>query len=454
MSEILLSERLPVLPLRGMTVFPHMLIHFDVGREKSVTAVEKAMKLNQQLFLVTQRDILVDDPGKDDLYEMGTIARVKQILKIPGDSMRVLVEGMARAELQELDTSGACLFGRVQTVTEPEVSGMHNRIEALRRQSFQLYDELITLTQKPPQENLIPLFTDGEPGPLADLIGQNATFGYAEKMRILQTLHPVRRLEIANRLLAHELQILRIEDDLNEKVQDSLNKGQRDYYLREQMKVIRSELGDDADEEIGGYEKKIRDLHLSEEIEEKLLQEVARLEKQPVGSSEAAVIRNYLDVCLSLPWNKRSRETVDIAKARRILDADHYGLEKVKERILEFLAVKKLMPGYAGQILCLVGPPGVGKTSVAFSIARCLNRKLARIALGGVHDEAEIRGHRKTYIGAMPGRIIAGIKQAGTSNPLMLLDEIDKMGTDYRGDPSSALLEVLDAEQNATFRDH
>ena len=454
MSEILLSERLPVLPLRGMTVFPHMLIHFDVGREKSVTAVETAMKLNQQLFLVTQRDILIDDPGKDDLYEMGTIARVKQILKIPGDSMRVLVEGMARAELQELDTSGACLFGRVQTVTEPEVSGMHNRIEALRRQSFQLYDELITLTQKPPQENLIPLFTDGEPGPLADLIGQNATFGYAEKMRILQTLHPVRRLEIANRLLAHELQILRIEDDLNEKVQDSLNKGQRDYYLREQMKVIRSELGDDADEEIGGYEKKIRDLHLSEEIEEKLLQEVARLEKQPVGSSEAAVIRNYLDVCLSLPWNKRSRETVDIAKARRILDADHYGLEKVKERILEFLAVKKLMPGYAGQILCLVGPPGVGKTSVAFSIARCLNRKLARIALGGVHDEAEIRGHRKTYIGAMPGRIIAGIKQAGTSNPLMLLDEIDKMGTDYRGDPSSALLEVLDAEQNATFRDH
>ena len=454
MSEILLSERLPVLPLRGMTVFPHMLIHFDVGREKSVTAVEKAMKLNQQLFLVTQRDILIDEPGKDDLYEMGTIARVKQILKIPGDSMRVLVEGVARAELLDLDTSGPCLFGRVQTVTEPEVSGMHNRIEALRRQSFQLYDELITLTQKPPQENLIPLFTDGDPGPLADLIGQNATFGYAEKMRILQTLHPVRRLEIANRLLAHELQVLRIEDDLNEKVQDSLNKGQRDYYLREQMKVIRSELGDDEEEEIGGYEKKIRDLRLNGEIEEKLLKEVSRLEKQPVGSSEAAVIRNYLDVCLDLPWNTRSRETVDIAKARRILDADHYGLQQVKERILEFLAVKKLMPGYAGQILCLVGPPGVGKTSVAFSIARCLNRRLARIALGGVHDEAEIRGHRKTYIGAMPGRIIAGIRQAGTRNPLLLLDEIDKMGTDYRGDPSSALLEVLDAEQNSTFRDH
>ena len=454
MSETIRSERLPVLPLRGMTVFPHMLIHFDVGRDKSVEAVEKAMNMNQQLFLVTQRDILIDDPGKDDLYEMGTIARVKQILKIPGDSMRVLVEGEARAELTDLETAGKCLIGRVQTVHEPEVSGMQNRIEALRRQSFQLYDELITLTQKPPQENLIPLFTGGDPGALADLIGQNATFGYAEKMRILQTLHPVKRLEIANRLLAHELQVLRIEDDLNEKVQDSLNKGQRDYYLREQMKVIRSELGDDEEEEIDGYEQTIRGLHLSEEVEEKLLREVARLDKQPIGSSEAAVIRNYLDVCVALPWNKTSRETVDIAKARKILDADHYGLQQVKERILEFLAVKKLMPGYAGQILCLVGPPGVGKTSVAFSIARCLNRKLARIALGGVHDEAEIRGHRKTYIGAMPGRIIAGIQQAGTKNPLLLLDEIDKLGTDYRGDPSSALLEVLDGEQNATFRDH
>ena len=454
MNETIRSERLPVLPLRGMTVFPHMLIHFDVGRDKSVEAVEKAMRMNQQLFLVTQRDILIDDPEKDDLYEMGTIAQVKQILKIPGDSMRVLVEGVERAELVELETSGKCLFGRVQTVLVPEITGMHNRIEALRRQSFQLYDELITLTQKPPQENLIPLFTGGDPGELADLIGQNATFGYAEKMRVLQTLHPVKRLEIANRLLAHELQILHIEDDLNEKVQDSLNKGQRDYYLREQMKVIRSELGDDEEEEIDSYEQKIRELHLNEDVEEKLLREVARLEKQPIGSSEAAVIRNYLDVCLALPWNKTSRETVDIAKARKILDADHYGLQQVKERILEFLAVKKLMPGYAGQILCLVGPPGVGKTSVAFSIARCLNRKLARIALGGVHDEAEIRGHRKTYIGAMPGRIIAGIQQAGTKNPLLLLDEIDKLGTDYRGDPSSALLEVLDSEQNATFRDH
>lgn len=368
--------------------------------------------------------------------------------------MRVLVEGVERAELRDLEAADQCLFGRVETVQEPEVMGMENRMEALRRQSFQLYDELLLLTQKPPQENLIALFTSGDPGALADYIGQNATFGYAEKMKILKTLHPVKRLEIANRLLAHELQILRIEDDLNEKVQDAINKGQRDYYLREQIKVIRSELGDDDEEEFAAYERKIRALKLPEESEEKLLNEVGRLEKQPSGSSEAALIRNYLDTCLALPWNKTTRETVDIEKARKILDADHFGLEKVKERILEFLAVKKLKPDYAGQIICLVGPPGVGKTSVAFSIARCLNRKLSRIALGGVHDEADIRGHRKTYIGAMPGRIMAGIQQAGTKNPLLLLDEIDKMGSDYRGDPSAALLEVLDAEQNATFRDH
>ena len=454
MNETLNSQRLPVLPLRGLTVFPQMLIHFDVGRDKSVAAVEKAMGHDQQLFLVTQKDILVDEPGKADLYEMGTIARIKQILKIPGDTMRILVEGQERALLRELDTEGNCLMGFVETVAEPEITGAANRVEALRRQSFQLYDELSALTQKTPPDSLIPLFAGGNPGAIADVIGQNGTFGYHEKMKILETLQPIRRLEIANRLLAHELQILRIEDDINEKVQDSMNKGQRDYYLREQMKVIRTELGEDDEEELARYEDTIRALALPDQTEEKLLKEVSRLEKQPVGSSEAAVIRNYLDACLELPWNKTTKETIDISKARRILDADHFGLEQVKERILEFLAVKKLMPDYAGQILCLVGPPGVGKTSIAFSIGRCLNRKISRIALGGVHDEAEIRGHRKTYIGAMPGRILAGIQQAGVKNPLLLLDEIDKMGTDYRGDPSSALLEVLDSEQNATFRDH
>ncbi len=454
MNEILVSQRLPVLPLRGLTVFPQMLIHFDVGRDKSVAAVERAMGQEQRLFLVTQKDILVDEPEKADLYEMGTIARIKQILKIPGDTMRILVEGQERALLRELDTSESCLMGEVETVTESEITGAANRVEALRRQSFQLYDELSALTQKTPPDSLIPLFTSGSPGAIADVIGQNGTFSYHEKMKILEKLHPIRRLEIANRLLAHELQILRIEDDINEKVQDSMNKGQRDYYLREQIKVIRSELGEDDEEDFARYEEKVRSLALPEGTEEKLLKEVARLEKQPIGSSEAAVIRNYLDTCLELPWNRTTKETIDINKARKILDADHFGLQQVKERILEFLAVKKLMPGYAGQILCLVGPPGVGKTSIAFSIGRCLNRKISRIALGGVHDEAEIRGHRKTYIGAMPGRILAGLQQAGVKNPLLLLDEIDKMGTDYRGDPASALLEVLDSEQNSTFRDH
>lgn len=454
MSEILLSERLPVLPLRGLTVFPHMMIHFDVGREKSIAAIEKAMNADQRMFLVTQRDILVDDPGKRDLYDMGTIVRVKQVLKMSGDTMRVLVEGITRACLIDLENTDSCLFGRVETIIEPECDGTQNRIEALRRQSFQLFDEMLSLTQKAPQENLISLFTKGSPGELADVIGQNATFGYVEKMKVLQTIPPVKRLEVANRLLAHEIQILRIEDSINEKVQDSMNKGQRDYYLREQIKVIRGELGEDDEQEIAQYQDKIQSLKLIDEVEKKLLKEVNRLEKQPVGSSESAVIRNYLDICLSLPWNKTTKENVNISKARKILDADHFGLNQVKERIIEFLAVKKLMPSYAGQILCFVGPPGVGKTSIAFSIARCLNRKLSRIALGGVHDEAEIRGHRKTYIGAMPGRIISGIQQAGTKNPILLLDEIDKLGADYRGDPSSALLEVLDSEQNVTFRDN
>ena len=454
MKDILVSQTMPLLALRGLTVFPRMLIHFDVGRVKSIRALERAMETDQHIFLVTQRDILIDDPSAKELYEIGTIAKVKQMLRMPGDTIRILVQGECRARLAAIDQSDPFLFGRVETLEEPEITGNSSRAEALGRQSFQLFEEMLELIQKTPQENTLQLLATNDPGILADVIGQNATFGYAEKMRILETLPPVRRLEIANRLLAHELQVLRLEGELNEKTQSAMNKTQRDYFLREQMKTIRTELGDDDEAELSEYEQKVRALKLSEEIEEKLLKEVARLEKQPAGSSEAAVLRNYLDVCLELPWNTRTKETVDLAKARRILDADHYGLEQVKERILEMLAVKKLAPDYAGQIICLVGPPGVGKTSIAISIARCLNRKLARISLGGVHDEAEIRGHRKTYIGAMPGRIIAAINQAGSHNPLLLLDEIDKLGTDYRGDPASALLEVLDSEQNGSFRDH
>ena len=454
MKDILVSQTMPLLALRGLTVFPRMLIHFDVGRVKSIRALERTMETDQHIFLVTQRDILIDDPSAKELYEIGTIAKVKQMLRMPGDTIRILVQGECRARLAAIDQSDPFLFGRVETLEEPELTGSSSRAEALGRQSFQLFEEMLELIQKTPQENTLQLLATNDPGILADVIGQNATFGYVEKMRILETLPPVRRLEIANRLLAHELQVLRLEGELNEKTQNAMNKTQRDYFLREQMKTIRTELGDDDEAELSEYEQKVRALKLPEEIEEKLLKEVARLDKQPAGSSEAAVLRNYLDVCLELPWNTRTKETVDLVKARKILDADHYGLEQVKERILEMLAVKKLAPDYAGQIICLVGPPGVGKTSIAISIARCLNRKLARISLGGVHDEAEIRGHRKTYIGAMPGRIIAAINQAGSHNPLLLLDEIDKLGTDYRGDPASALLEVLDSEQNGSFRDH
>ena len=455
MKDILISQQMPILPLRGLTVFPEMVVHFDVGREKSIRAMEAAMNEDQKIFLVTQRDVFVDDPKEKDLYSMGTIAHIKQVLRLPHDSIRILVTGLQRAKIVSMDYTEPYLRGRVETVEEPGYRPQSAKIEALLRQSAHYFEQMVEFSQKPQQEILLRIMSATEPGVVADALGQYATFGYEEKMQILQQLHPVKRLELANKLLAQELEVLKLEHELSEKAQENINRGQKDYYLREQLKAIRAELGEeDDDAELDEYREKIRALELEEETEKKLLKEVSRLAKQPQGSSESAVIRNYLDICLDLPWNQRTKERVDLKAARKILDEDHFGLEKVKERILEFLAVRRLAPDISGQILCLVGPPGVGKTSIAFSIARCLNRKLARIALGGVHDEAEIRGHRKTYIGAMPGRIIAGIQQAGSKNALLLLDEIDKLGSDYRGDPSSALLEVLDSEQNATYRDH
>ena len=329
------------------------------------------------------------------------------------------------------------------------------RAEALMREAVMLFDEFLELLQKPAQELQLRLLAVHEPGFIADTIGQHATFGYQDKAKLLAQLNPVRRLDAAVRLLRHELEVLKLESEMQDKTREQIDKGQRDYYLREQLKVIRNELGeDDEEEDAAAYRAKIQALHLEQDVEEKLLKDVSRMAKQPFGSSEGAVLRGYLDTILELPWNKRTRERVDIQAARKILDEDHFGLEKVKERILEILAVKQMAPELPGQIICLVGPPGVGKTSIAYSIARCLNRKMARISLGGVHDEAEIRGHRKTYVGAMPGRIMTALSQAGSRNALLLLDEVDKMGADYRGDPSSALLEVLDAEQNGTYRDH
>lgn len=455
MNEILLSQRLPVLALRGLSVFPGMTLHFDVGRKKSVLAVEEAMHNNQEIFLVAQRDIQTDDPKQSELYAVGTVSVVKQILKIPGDSVRILIEGKYRARLTDSLQMEPFLYGRVETISDLPYNKALPRVEALIRQGQGLFEQFVELSGRNLQDGLFQLLTSNDPGFIADYMTQNTSINYVDKQRVLEQLHPVKRLELACILLGRELDIMQLESEIQEKVQESINKGQRDYYLREQLRVIRSELGEDEDEEeLQSYQDRVLALHLPEETEQKLLKEVQRLGKQPPNSSEAAVIRSYLDTCLELPWNKRTKERVDLHLARKMLDDDHYGLDKVKERILEILAVKKLAPDMPGQIICLVGPPGVGKTSIAMSIARALNRKLARLSLGGVHDEADIRGHRKTYIGAMPGRILAAINQAGSKNALLLLDEIDKLGSDYRGDPSSALLEVLDGEQNSTFRDH
>ena len=455
MSEYRPLICLPVLPLRGIVVFPGIVTHFDVGRLKSAKAVDEAMRADQRIFLTAQKDLSVDDPKKSDLYTVGTIAVIKQILRLPGDNMRILVEGQSRAEMVDCIQSEPYLFARVEEIEVPAYNKAHPKVQALLRQAHGAYEQFVDLAAKNLQDGLLQVISSDDAGFVADFIGQNSSIPYPDKQKLLEQVHPVRRLELAVKLLAKELEILELENEISEKVQQNVNKGQRDYYLREQMHVIREELGEEDDEaDSEGYQEKIRALMLPEETEAKLLKEARRLAKQQQNSAEAAVIRNYLDLVLELPWNKRTKERLDVKAAAKILDDDHFGLEQVKKRILETLAVRQLAPELPGQILCLVGPPGVGKTSIAISIARALNRKLARISLGGVHDEAEIRGHRKTYIGAMPGRIMTGLSQAKSKNALLLLDEIDKLGGDYKGDPSSALLEVLDSAQNSSFRDH
>ena len=449
---------LPTLALRGLAVYPKMMVHFDVGREMSIKALEEAMSKNQYIFLVAQKDIRVEMPDKNQLFSIGTVSAVRQILRLPGKNVRVMVEGQFRARLHNLTQVDPYLVADIEQVEIlDEVPSRNNtlRAEAAIRQSYELFDRYSELSPKvATNEMLMNIMSSEDAGYIADFIAQNISMRVLDKQSILDELRPVQRLQKMNRLLRREVDILEMEQSVQRRVQENMTQHQKDAYLREQVRVIQEELGDDGDSEILTYKKKIAEAKLPEEVEQKLLKEVAHLEKQPFGSQEGSVLRNYLDVCLELPWNKKSKERVNVAAARKILDADHFGLEEVKQRILEFLAVKQLAPDLKGQIICLVGPPGVGKTSIGMSMARALNRELARISLGGVHDEAEIRGHRKTYVGAMPGRIMNALRQAGTSNPLLLLDEIDKLGTDMRGDPASALLEVLDAEQNGTFRDH
>ena len=454
MSEQLISGRLPVLALRGLAVFPDQTVHFDVGRVKSVKALEEAMKRDQNIMLIPQRDIMDNDPTLDGLYPIGTVAKVKQVLHAQGENLRVLVTGICRARIQELTQTEPFLMGQIQSVPETEVMDT-TRVHALRREAKNLYALYSDLLEHPAQTVQLRLVATENTGFIADSIAQNSGIEYPDKVKMLGQLNPVKRLELAVKLLRREVEMLKLETEIQERTRANIDQNQKDYYLREQIRVLRDELGEGDDEsEFSTYEKQILKLNLPEESEQKLLKDLSRLKKQPFGSSEAAVLRNYLDTVLELPWNVRNKERIDIAAARKILEADHFGLEKVKQRILETLAVRKMAPEMPPQIICLVGPPGVGKTSIAYSIARSLNRKMARIALGGVRDEAEIRGHRKTYVGAMPGRILQALIQAGSSNPLLLLDEIDKMGSDHRGDPSAALLEVLDAEQNKTYRDH
>lgn len=446
---------MPVLALRGLVIFPEMMLQFDVGRKKSVAALKAAMEQKQLIFLVAQKDLSVDDPGEDDLFRVGVVTRIKQVLQHSEDGVRIYVEGLNRAYMTRLTRNEPYLVAELDNIVEepaPETA----RSEALIRIAQNLFEEYIRNYRHVPPDIIMRVIQEKDCGRLADFIASNIPLDYDLKQEVLEELPPVRRLKRLTEILQEEIKILSIEAELNEKTREQMDENQRNYYLREQMRVISEELGeeDNPQQEADEFRTRILALKLPELQEKKLQKECDRLFKMPFGSHEATVIRGYLETCLELPWNILSKEHIDIAKARRVLDRDHYGLDKVKERILETLAVRKLTTEATGQIICLVGPPGVGKTSIAKSIAKAVGRKYVRVSLGGVRDDSDIVGHRKTYIGAMPGRIISAIKQAGTRNPLILLDEIDKLGKDMRGDPASALLEVLDSEQNSSFHDH
>jgi ATP-dependent Lon protease len=449
-------KRLPMLPLRGLTIFPYMVLHFDVGRTRSIAALEEAMVNNQEIFLVTQQDIKVDEPEKEDIFEVGTISKIKQLLKLPGETIRVLVEGLERGRILEYTKEEPYFEVNLSTPRQYDEAELELQIEAISRNVLSSFEEYVKLSNKISPETLLTVHNLEDPGSLADIIAANVLVRIEDKQKVLEAFHPVERLETLYDILIREIEILEIENKINRRVKKQVDKVQREYYLREQLKAIQKELGESEGVagEIEAYEEKIEKANLPEEANEKAVRELNRLSKMGAGSAEGSVIRTYLDWILDLPWNMETEDSLDLKKAARILDEDHYGLEKVKERVIEYLAVRQLTKNMKGPILCFVGPPGVGKTSIAKSIARSLNRRFVRMSVGGVRDEAEIRGHRRTYVGAIPGRIIASIKQAGSKNPVFLLDEIDKMSNDFRGDPASAMLEVLDAEQNFAFRDH
>ncbi|MBQ1674782.1 MAG: endopeptidase La [Oscillospiraceae bacterium] len=450
----LTTLNIPVVALRGMTVFPQLTASFDVEREISIYALDHAMEADRRVFLVTQKEISTMQPAEEDLYTVGTICHILHIIKTSDSSVRVVVEGEQRARIHRLWQNRPFLQANVELLEEDFPGRQSDRVEALLRQTYSIFATYRELVPNLSDELASAILDSRDPGYLADYIAQNITLRHTDRQRVLEELHPVRRLALVNEILAREVNVISLELRLEQRVRERVSHMQKESILREQVKVLRQELGEDEDEELTEYAARIERAKLTEEARRKLLKELDRLGKQPYGSAEASVIRNYLDVCLDLPWGKRTRDRSDVERARRVLDKDHYGLEKVKEQVLEFIAVRQINPDAKGKILCLVGPPGVGKTSIAISVAKAMNRKLARLSLGGVRDEADIRGHRKTYIGAMPGRIIEALTRAGSMNPLLVLDEIDKLGNDMRGDPAAALLEVLDSEQNNSFRDH
>ncbi len=444
----------PLLALRGVFVFPSMIVPLEVGRTKSVNAIEEAMSGDRMIVLATQRDIEIDQPGPGDIYPVGALAELKQIARNPGGNIRVVVEGKARVKIEEYLLEDP--FFRVLTRELSDMCAKEQESEVLARTLASEFEQYVRASKKMPQDALASIIGIREPGRLADAVAAHLSLRNEDKQRILESVDVNDRLGAVLGIIGREVELADLEKRINVRVRKQIERTQKEYYLREQMKAIQKELGerDDKSNEGDEYRQKITELGVPKEVEEKVLKEVERLDKMPPMAAEAVVVRTYLDWIVALPWTTQTQDRIDIDTVERILDEDHYGLEKVKERIVEYLAVRRLVNNMKGPILCLVGPPGVGKTSLGKSIARALQRKFVRISLGGVRDEAEIRGHRRTYVGALPGRIIQGMKQAGSKNPVFLMDEIDKMSSDFRGDPASALLEVLDPEQNSGFSDH
>lgn len=445
---------IPMLPLRGLLVFPYMMLHLDVGREKSIEAVEAVMLQDRQIMLSSQKDSKIDDPMPEDICEIGTIAEIKQVLKLPGGMMRVLVEGISRAKIVTYDQSEPHYIVQVEEIDSEEETTPE--VEALMRASVHQFEDWAKASQKIPPETMVAVIETEQAGRLADLIASHLVLKLEDKQYLLDAIELKTRYERLCEILARELEVIALERKISSRVRKQMEKTQKEYYLREQLKAIQKELGDRDERlaEAAEYREKLAGSDFPQNVCAKAEKEIKRLEKMTPMSAESAVVRTYLDWLFDIPWTKVTEDLLDIDRAEAVLEDEHYGLDKVKERIVEYLSVRKLTASMKGPILCLVGPPGVGKTSLAHSVANAMNRKFVRVSLGGVRDEAEIRGHRRTYVGAMPGRIIQGMRNAGSANPVFLLDEVDKMSADFRGDPSAALLEVLDPEQNSSFSDH